>query len=105
MVEGVENSGFRLQRCARSLVFWGSGRNCVGEKGINVRPAFNITTLSVPIVDQNHHVHVAEAVHLYTGMSNQKIVVYPCSMRSTLPLQDSLPGCRGGGNSCGQAQT
>ena len=71
MVEPVENSGFHLQSCARSLVFWGSGRNCVAEEGIDVTPVFNITNLLVPpVVDQNHYIHMAEGVDLYTGTSN-----------------------------------
>lgn len=63
----VENSGFHLQSCARSLVFWSSGRNCLAEEGIDVTPVFNITNLLVPpVVDQNHYVHMAEVVDLYT---------------------------------------
>lgn len=71
MVEAVENSGFHLESCARSLVSWGSSRNCVAEEGSDATPVFNITNLLVPpVVDQNHYVYLAESVDFYTGTSN-----------------------------------
>ena len=50
----------------------GSGRNCFAEEG-DVTPVFNLINLLVPpVVDQNHYLHVTEAVDLYTGTCNLK---------------------------------